>query len=960
LLSPNGGEICPTTFTWTYSGLAANARIKFDLFKGPGPIYQPGTPFIGIMDEGIPVGDQTYTWNGRMLDGSTLPAGNDYWIVIQTMDFGAANVEDASDAPFNICEVTGTLLEISPTDSRKLAINKKEIFLLEVSYFDPHALDTSNPTYKNLLENDLDLLKQYGFNCIRVCANDLDFPAFIKDPDTATYYKPNHDTNYKRMKTLIEICESKGIVIDFTLFVYPYNTNVNYINWYNNMPQSLEEAKSYLNVFTTAFQGYKNWFWDVFNEWDSHRTDTWWIPPLDNCIDNVCVVQELLAQVKLKDSERLCTASGNSTDSAFLGDANLNIIAPHTDHCNWAKDENKERNDFMSVDVLEEFRTHTGKPIHLQEPPRRGYKCIPLTYDSYFPPASRFINDLTAVRWSTDAAAAGWCLHNHKTCVDFSFNEDGSCMNGSVPKCENLNDKDGMLLTGGPTGSGQLDDVEKDVVYAAAGIIGNPPESFFIMPTAGAGGMISPSDRVVVSKGESQTFTIAANSGYGILGVKVDGVDQGAITSFPFNNVQTNHTIAATFFTLPVYYTITATARAHGSISPGSIVVSQGASQTFQIKADPGYWVQSVIVDGDFKGVITSYKFDNIQADHTIAATFDSTPIVPAGAIVPFNSTAAIPSGWNVWTSANGKYIVGAGSSYAVGANSAAGTKLTKTTNSSGDHSGSRLNKIGTGTVNWAGNSYAGNHAHTLTMTYTPAYRQLILIKSNTTLPAFPIDAVVFSKSDLSASLTNIFSGANKLFKAGASRAGAAASVVVNSVSLAGAHTHGTKSGTGTIQRGSGCYSVPNAGNHNDHACTAVLNTDKVKKAILTAWSNAAQSFPPIPGVIAMYESTTPPPGWVLCDGNNGTVDLRNYFIYIGTTANHGTSSGNNTVRVDITIGESLWSHSHSVPVELAPGTSGYSWHDKWTFPHSHDGKIISSSHAFVPAYYALVFIQKI
>ena len=68
-----------------------------------------------------------------------------------------------------------------------------------------------------------------------------------------------------------------------------------------------------------------------------------------------------------------------------------------------------------------------------------------------------------------------------------------------------------------------------------------------ISASAGVGGTISPSGLVCLNSGDSQTFTITPNSGYAIIGVMVDGASQGAISSYTFTNVTTNHTISATF-----------------------------------------------------------------------------------------------------------------------------------------------------------------------------------------------------------------------------------------------------------------------------------------------------------------------------------------------------------------------------------------------------------------------------
>src|SRR5258705_2262724 len=68
---------------------------------------------------------------------------------------------------------------------------------------------------------------------------------------------------------------------------------------------------------------------------------------------------------------------------------------------------------------------------------------------------------------------------------------------------------------------------------------------------------------------------IAANSGFAISNVLVDGVSQGAIASFNFTNVTAAHTISATF--AAVNFTITATAVAGGaSTPPGPAVLPSG------------------------------------------------------------------------------------------------------------------------------------------------------------------------------------------------------------------------------------------------------------------------------------------------------------------------------------------------------------------------------------------------
>jgi flagellin-like protein len=94
-------------------------------------------------------------------------------------------------------------------------------------------------------------------------------------------------------------------------------------------------------------------------------------------------------------------------------------------------------------------------------------------------------------------------------------------------------------------------------------------------------------------------------------------------------------------------HTIAATAGSWTHITPaGAISVSHGGSQSFQISSDysTGYHVSDVLIDGISVGSQLSYKFTNVDADHSInamsAANTAGTQIIlatagPNGAITP-------------------------------------------------------------------------------------------------------------------------------------------------------------------------------------------------------------------------------------------------------------------------------------------------------------------------------------
>ncbi len=62
-----------------------------------------------------------------------------------------------------------------------------------------------------------------------------------------------------------------------------------------------------------------------------------------------------------------------------------------------------------------------------------------------------------------------------------------------------------------------------------------------------------------------------------------------------------------------------------GTISPsGEVTAAYGSSKTFTIQADPGYYIQDVIVDGESVGPVDTYDFFRITDSHSIEPVFAS------------------------------------------------------------------------------------------------------------------------------------------------------------------------------------------------------------------------------------------------------------------------------------------------------------------------------------------------
>lgn len=172
-----------------------------------------------------------------------------------------------------------------------------------------------------------------------------------------------------------------------------------------------------------------------------------------------------------------------------------------------------------------------------------------------------------------------------------------------------------------------------------------------ITASCNEGGSVSPNGVSNVTKYTNQTYTIQPNEGYFIQSVKVDNVDKGKLESYTFERVTTNHTIEVTF--APQELNISASAGTGGSISPnGTTKVKYGEDKTFTITPNEGYEIKAVIVDGQDKGKITSYTFNDVKGEHTISAsfvkkTFNITASACAGGSVSPNGTSTVSYGDN-------------------------------------------------------------------------------------------------------------------------------------------------------------------------------------------------------------------------------------------------------------------------------------------------------------------------
>ena len=158
--------------------------------------------------------------------------------------------------------------------------------------------------------------------------------------------------------------------------------------------------------------------------------------------------------------------------------------------------------------------------------------------------------------------------------------------------------------------------------------------TYTVTTNASNGGSIEVEGGDEVACGENKTFTVTPESCYEIGAVTINGteVTLGANNSYTIENVGADQTIVATFN--QISYAVAVNAGEGGTITPADGTVLCGENITFAISANEGYEIEDVVVDGQSRGVITSYTFENVtDNEHSIAATFTQIVVPECNAV---------------------------------------------------------------------------------------------------------------------------------------------------------------------------------------------------------------------------------------------------------------------------------------------------------------------------------------
>ncbi len=157
---------------------------------------------------------------------------------------------------------------------------------------------------------------------------------------------------------------------------------------------------------------------------------------------------------------------------------------------------------------------------------------------------------------------------------------------------------------------------------------------------ASAGGNITPAGLMTMNCGSDTSFTITPNPCYHIADILVDGISVGAVASYTFTNITSNHTISASF--AQDTFLIDVIQSNGGNISPSPNYVPCGSNQRLSIAPDPCFGIDNVYVNGSAIGAVSNYTFSNVTTPQSITATF--TPLTYSITALPASNGVISPA----------------------------------------------------------------------------------------------------------------------------------------------------------------------------------------------------------------------------------------------------------------------------------------------------------------------------
>jgi len=360
---------------------------------------------------------------------------------------------------------------------------------------------------------------------------------------------------------------------------------------------------------------------------------------------------------------------------------------------------------------------------------------------------------------------------------------------------------------------------------------------------------------------------------------------------------------------------------------------------------------------------------------------------IPVG-VIAFSYDGLAPSGWSVYSGADGKMILGAGTGVAVTSTggSATCTVTGFNTEASAAHTGSNISvhdipsdsgtfRQGTGgalsgTILSPSHIGIAGHTHAVTVSsYNPSIyqRQKVLIQKITTSASeMPANTEVFGIDGLSIpNLSRNLAEAGRYLAAAANNANAGTSGVQTISATIGytddTHDHYTAVSVTDgkiIDAASGSYIYELGGSNHNHGGAISLSSGRLLRRRNLALYTGTSAYQIDQGVIFMWAGSlsAPPDNYTLMNGKLGTIDMTNYFVMVAASGESWIGSdGFLGAHAEYIAGAtSSVSHDHAGTYTTSPLVQRSTTHAA-SVSHNHQ---ILTIEAYTPAYCALGFIM--
>ena len=148
-----------------------------------------------------------------------------------------------------------------------------------------------------------------------------------------------------------------------------------------------------------------------------------------------------------------------------------------------------------------------------------------------------------------------------------------------------------------------------------------------------------------------------------------------------------------------------------------------------------------------------------------------------------------------------------------------------------------------------------------------------------------------------------------------------------------------------------------------DQLTSQQLDMVEGNPSLMAIYNNSSVGVPS--GSILLWRGSVPtiPYGWALCDGNNGTPDLRDRFIVgAGGTYSPGNTGGENSVILTV---DQLAAHNHKLPRSASASSIISIQQSSQNGTFDQDLNYVSTvgnnqPHENRPPYYSLAYIMKL